>query len=111
MVLRSALQSCVHFGGITFALRGGAPFVVANGFGEVVAAGESGPFGPLGCGSDGIRGADRFPFIGRKDGDEIALGDELARSGIAFCRARRRRSGWSLTWLAAPCGHEAFRAR
>src|SRR6266404_2343772 len=50
-----ALQSCVHFGGIAFALRGGAPFVVANGFGEVVAAGESGPFG------------------GRKDGDEIAL--------------------------------------
>jgi NAD(P)-dependent dehydrogenase (short-subunit alcohol dehydrogenase family) len=32
-------------------------------------------------------------------------------SGIAFCRARLRRSGWSLTWLAAPCGHEAFRAR
>ena len=79
-----ALQSCVHFGGIAFALRGGAPFVVANGFGEVVAAGESGPFGPLGCGSDGIRGADRFPFIGRKDGDEIALGDDLRGRVLLF---------------------------
>src|SRR5258708_39184833 len=72
-----ALQSCVHFGGIAFALRGGAPFVVANGLGEVVAAGASGPFGTLGCGSDGIRGADRFPFIGRNDGDELARGEAL----------------------------------
>src|SRR3981189_1074345 len=62
-----ALQSCVHFGGMSFALRGGAPFVVANGFGEVVAAGESGPFGPLGYGSDGIGASDRFPFLGRTD--------------------------------------------
>src|SRR3981189_3204628 len=58
-----ALQSCVHFGGMAFALRGGAPFVVANGFGEVVAAGESGPFGPLGCGGDGIGGLVSSPFL------------------------------------------------
>jgi len=80
----SALQSCVHFGAIAFALRGRTPFVVADGFGQVVAAGEAGPFGPLGCGSDGIRGADRFPFIGRKDGDKIALGDDLRGRVLLF---------------------------
>src|SRR5260370_42574897 len=79
-----ALQSCVHFGGIAFALRGGAPFVVANGFGEVVAAGEAGPFGPRGCGSDGIRRARRLPFIWRKDGDESALGEDLRRRVLLF---------------------------
>src|SRR3979411_290799 len=97
-----ALQSCVHFGGIAFALRGGAPFVVANGFGEVVAAGESGPFGPLGSGRDGIRGADRFPFIGRKDGDEIALGDDLRGRVLLFVERADgaqggAHSGWTPT--------------